>query len=1039
MDRIEALNLFVKSNFKLLLSKDFRHELFKRAKLDFFLDGHKKVGVPKNQEIAERAVHYLIRNGVITDKNKLSQVLSLPFFAKCIRNREPFEELVSLEKSTIIVVEPKRLSEARFRDRIRKELKEEIIEEKTQEIEEAIRRKKEEYLLVPSILDISDFEEPAIELEPQPEEQFVPWWKHLKLSGDPFPTQEGLARIADDLYEKVVYKTPIFEKYMVLTGESPEELFKNTIFFGEFGSGKTTLFDYLRKPLMNTRIFTVYIQLYAESTFQALLGKFRKKLFDGLCQLHELLYESSPERWLRSSDFQENVISLLKKFTADENILGIIVIIDDLHKNFDEFDIAMKFVNNLQIFKAELLRKIPKINIGFLIAGSADWERIIKNDPKFSGSYIRHETMPSVTQQAADEMLNRRLSAFATNPDAIRTIDLGFVKRIYRGLQNNKLPVTFRSFIRATLDQFERGNFSILTIDPVHISKETLAEIRETLEWNKILKKKIDNLLYGGGIQREENRKKTLDLLVYIYLQKGISDDSKIFQDNKFSLQRLARSGLIQKARLPTGFKWVVCTELDEINRKIVKHYNLSIEDYLTKIYISPITRVRARKVEKTSEELKMIDSLIGLLTNREARKLAKASRDKHAKIIHEIDRHERKAESKDIVLECAMSLALLTKAIARFLGLQVVHKDDLSFLREFWKEFWFSPGEVAEFINQAHGCVELGQNERIWYSCLVYRDAYSALLNFFADEVDKSRYMMIPLAGLSNDEIERFHEIRNLWARNAYFEVADLTTRFVEKKLRPFLFNLFTLLYGDREARLSHLDKTTKQYILQNIRKDQEKGLGVSKNEFEQVNRGNYKNFMISSYDRGVGRHNWIHVFRQVFSPLTENDLKDFLDTFAEFNIATSHVKQSALGAEQQTRIMNYILRAIDITKKINQTYVALIEKYLYVVETHGPTLFQLFFSLNNLEDKDSLTPILVKPTNANRIADQLLRQSSVSIDLEDTQFIESYFSISYREFMAILARTIMQLPIEAKKTGLRVTIAGSRGSVVALNITKM
>ena len=91
------------------------------------------------------------------------------------------------------------------------------------------------------------------------------------------------------------------------------------------------------------------------------------------------------------------------------------------------------------------------------------------------------------------------------------------------------------------------------------------------------------------------------------------------------------------------------------------------------------------------------------------------------------------------------------------------------------------------------------------------------------------------------------------------------------------------------------------------------------------------------------------------------------------------------------------------------------------------------------NCANQDYLTPVLVKPTNANRIAEQMKREDSLSIDLEDAEYIQSYFSISYREFMTILARTITQLPIEAKRTGLRVTIERSKGSVVTLKITKM
>jgi len=631
-------------------------------------------------------------------------------------------------------------------------------------------------------------------------------------------------------------------------------------------------------------------------------------------------------------------------------------------------------------------------------------------------------------------MLNKRLSAFTTNPDTIKTIDIGFVKRIYRGLQNSKLPITFRSFIRAVLDEFGKGNFSILSVDPVHISKETLAEISETIEWNKILKKKFDNLLFGGGIQTEENRRKTLDLLAYTYLQRGVSETSKIFQDNKFSFQRLAKSGLIQKLKL--GPKWVICKELEDVNRSVLKERNLSIEDYLTKIFIAPL-HAKGGELDRTNGELQRIGSLIELLTDKETKSLARASRDKHEEIINQMERQERKPESVNAVADCTLSLALLTKALTRFLGMEVGAKDDLTFLKEFWKDFWSSPGEISEFINQAEKFKELKLDDRVWYSCTVYRDAYAVLLGFFEDEVDKSRFMMIPVGGLTNDEIKQFHEIRDSWTRHYYFDVTDHTTRLVEKKLRSFLFNIFTLLYGDREARLGRLDKATREHIQQNMRKDQQKGLGLSKNEFEHVNRGNYKNFLIGSYDKETGRRNWTQVFERVFAPLTESDVKTFLDVLADFNIATSHVKQGAFGAEQQTGIFNYVLRSIDIVKKMNETYRSLIEKGLHIVETPSEPR-RLFFSLATLKDKKDLTPTLVKGTNAKRIVEQMLGQNRLAIDLEDSQYIESYFGIAYRELMTILARLVIQTPMEAKKTHIRVEIADSKGCIVRLQVTR-
>ena len=35
---------------------------------------------------------------------------------------------------------------------------------------------------------------------------------------------------------------------------------------------------------------------------------------------------------------------------------------------------------------------------------------------------------------------------------------------------------------------------------------------------------------------------------------------------------------------------------------------------------------------------------------------------------------------------------------------IEIAQEDDLTFLKKFWKDFWSSPNEIAEFINQARG-----------------------------------------------------------------------------------------------------------------------------------------------------------------------------------------------------------------------------------------------------------------------------------------------------------------------------------------------
>ena len=65
MDRTEALNLFIKANFRFLLSEKFLKSVYKRVKLDFFLDRHKNiVGVPKDK------AETIVKNLSEIDKSK---------------------------------------------------------------------------------------------------------------------------------------------------------------------------------------------------------------------------------------------------------------------------------------------------------------------------------------------------------------------------------------------------------------------------------------------------------------------------------------------------------------------------------------------------------------------------------------------------------------------------------------------------------------------------------------------------------------------------------------------------------------------------------------------------------------------------------------------------------------------------------------------------------------------------------------------------------------------------------------------------------
>ena len=1027
------MRLFIKSHSELLMSKsEIPHRLLKQQKSDFFLEQHKYRSVPSDREIAYETLDYLFRINYIATSDDLTRVLSLPFFKENVRDSTVFIERLNVERAGV-GLDFKKLREKDYEAALKEQIKQEVIRENAKEIEEAVQRRKEESDVYPSVLDETEFNEPEIELErvEENEEAWVPWWKKLKLKADPFPSQEGLAKIADELYDKIVLRTSIFQKYVYFIREEPSELYKETIFFGEFGSGKTTLFDYLRKFLINEKVYPLYIQLYAEQDFQSFLIRFRKKLWEQLVRLYEIL-SVGHQLESESQDLQQDIIDALERIRSEFHARGFVIFIDDLHKEQRYFKVAMDFLNYLQIFKSELTRALAQVDIAFYISGSADWDRIISNDPKYSGSFSRRETMPPITVDVAFEMLNRRLDTFSSNPDNYKTgggVTLDYVKKIYRGLENNNLPITFRSFIRSVLTEFEKGNFTILQADPIHIPSAKLLEIKSKLESTYELRKRLNNLIFGGGIQKEEVRAKCLEVLVELYLRKGIREGSDYFVQNAYYFQRLMRARLIDKQRrVGGGWTWVVCKPLYDANKAILAEFNLSMEDYLIRVYYAP--KIQSKKQVLARQDEAELNEYLTKVAGDIKAFMQDAQKD-HRKIIDIQERFDTNVPPQEIIDLCVASLSAVTNSILAFQRVPYRTKD-LSGLYEFWSRFWILPSELSEFIKLAEE--EGAQRETIWYVCNTYRDAFSRLFSLLREETDKSRYLTIPLVDLTNAEIKEFHNIRDLWLRQGFSEIVERVVKGNEDKLRTFLFNLYRLQYGDDlESRMKHVDDSTRSYIYSNLNKQMEKNMPVGQNEFEQVNRGNYKNFMVGMNVGGVGKYNWDHTFSKIFAPWSEIDLNNFLSMQAEFNLDSSHQKEGSLTAEQQSRIYTYVLQSLDFLRRINHAYIELLDCCVASVEEATARRVH-YVSFDGGKDKAQLAPIFVDPKEVGRVFTLLSSKSGLFIDLSDSGFVESYYNLKYPQFIAFLARAIHQSPQDLAKTLESISLPRNQGCEIEL-----
>jgi DNA replication protein DnaC len=477
MDRHELLTGFIRENLAVLTQPTLPPKLYKTNKHDYFVTRHadSRQGVPRDTEIANEVVWFLIRHGQVKTKEDLERFLSRGLLAEKVFDPQVFYEFLDINKPAEPLIDFKKIRQTEFldsiREQIRNELRKEMTLDRVIDIEKEIQRKLAEYEALPSVIDAKEYALPAKPPEEADTEENLEWWQRLHLTSDPFPATEGLFKIKPESYDAVVVKTKIFQKYIKYMETTPAEIFKNTIFFGEFGSGKTTLFQYLRKALETHKIYSVYVHLSFEKDFQSLKIVFKEKL---VTELRSLIGDDELARRQEFGDVDVALTGLMNRLDQKLKPRGLVVFIDDLNKSREGYPVALEFLSYLQVFTYEMAEKITLENIGFYVAGALEWEPTVRTQPRYSGSLARPEIIPDITEEEAWMMLNKRLEAYYPNPELKREVDRGFVSQVYRDLKTNKLELTFRRFIRRLVAEFKASNFKVLVSDPVHIPPETL-------------------------------------------------------------------------------------------------------------------------------------------------------------------------------------------------------------------------------------------------------------------------------------------------------------------------------------------------------------------------------------------------------------------------------------------------------------------------------------------------------------------------------------------------------------------------------------
>src|SRR5579863_2386016 len=137
MNRESLIINFIRENMKNLQQKDFSEDLYKTRKHNYFSLKKRDIGKPKDTEIAQIALFHMIRKRTIRDEPDLNRLLDLPFFKKNVFKPEIFYEALKLKNpNSFVVIEPSKLDNAEYVQKIENEIKKKVIVENQIEFEE---------------------------------------------------------------------------------------------------------------------------------------------------------------------------------------------------------------------------------------------------------------------------------------------------------------------------------------------------------------------------------------------------------------------------------------------------------------------------------------------------------------------------------------------------------------------------------------------------------------------------------------------------------------------------------------------------------------------------------------------------------------------------------------------------------------------------------------------------------------------------------------------------------------------------------------
>jgi len=587
----DLIRNFVKSNISIILSKDDQTQLIKRNRSQFYSRYKVSSGeMFDHKKIALGTAEYLIEIGKIRTPEQLNELFEAYYIKKYLKTVDKkylenklkkTNEIISIDFSDLSHRDYLAKIEKEYGKKVKTKIEKELEEEKKQ-IEELKKQVQEDLASLKKLRsELDDLPpEPDIEsmvekktpgLDGDNKEGWLFWWERLGLENDPFPTIHGLYRIPEEKYDDIVVMTKTMRDYVEMFTHNPEAIFGSTILLsGQFGSGKTTIFQYISHILAQSKVYPILSILEPKNDWELIQNQLYSDIYEKISEALKGRGYADPRSEGYAID-RSNVACAIKALCNEYSCNGIVLFIDGLHKGDKTVKSSLEFVKQLQNLHEYFEGK--GLNAGIVIASSPLWSRTITKDPSYSGSYQEIHTIPPITFDEAFELLQSRIKSYRKSDDIPIFFDKSTIEFAFSHICSEiGGDITFRDFIDYILPKLKKGEFEEAGIS-VTIDMEAFDKISAYLDKSSISGQYKKFLEITAG--KPDVRIACSKILTYMYNNRSITEKDEIFRKNRGALWVLRKADLIEKVIKSTKegipFGWAISRDmllaLDELNK----------------------------------------------------------------------------------------------------------------------------------------------------------------------------------------------------------------------------------------------------------------------------------------------------------------------------------------------------------------------------------------------------------------------------------------------------------------------------------------